>query len=117
DPPSGADWRHDRILDDIARASGGRPATVAVVPNYNFLSVSNLRYEALVRGLPLQVTRAWSGPPLGVHFVVLKTGSQGPSFSTPKLDRITRAFAGEDPDLAIAFPVIGEYPLPDGSRA
>src|SRR5207249_3664642 len=49
-PPSPADWQHERILDDLASASGGRRATVAVVPNHNFLSVSNLRYEALRRG-------------------------------------------------------------------
>jgi len=115
--PVRADWRHDRILDDLARASDGKPATVSIVPNYNFLSVSNLRYEALARGLPLQMTRAWSGPPLGVHFIVLKTGSQGPSFSAAKPEAILRAFAGGDPDLATAFPVIGEYPLPDGSQA
>jgi hypothetical protein len=116
-PPSAADWQHRPLLDDLARAAGSKPATVAVVPNYAFLSVSSLRYEALRRELPLQVTRAWSGPPLGIDFVVLKTGSQGPSFSAAKPERITRAFAGEDPDLASAFPVIGEYPLPDGSRA
>jgi hypothetical protein len=115
--PVRADWQHDRILDDLARASGGKPATVAIVPNYNFLSVSNLRYEALARGLPLQMTRAWSGPPLGVDFMVLKTGSQGPSFSAAKPEGIMRALGGADPDLATAFPVIAEYPLPDGSRA
>src|SRR5262249_11573294 len=88
-----------------------------VVPNHNFLSVSNLRYETLLRRLSLQMTRAWSGPPLGVDFIVLKTGSQGPRFSAAKPEALTRAFAGGDPDLAIVFPVIGEYPLPDGSRA
>jgi len=116
-PPASADWQHERILDDLARASGGKPATVSVVPNYNYLSVSNLRYEALRRGLPLQMMRAWSGPPFGVDFIVLKTGSQGPSFSAARPEGIMRAFAGGDPDLATAFPVIGEYSLPDGSRA
>jgi 4-amino-4-deoxy-L-arabinose transferase-like glycosyltransferase len=115
--PAGEDWRHQRILEDLARASGGKAATVAVVPNFNFLSVSNLRYEAYQRGQPLRMTRAWSGPPLDVDFIVLKTGSQGPSFSAAKPAAITRAFAGGDPDLAIVFPVIAEYPLPDGSHA
>ena len=115
--PMRADWQQQRILDELMRASGGKPATVAVVPNYNFLAVSNLRYEALVRQLPLEVTRAWAGPPLGVDLMVLKTGSQGPSFSAAKPEGIMRAFAGEDPDLATAFPVVAEYPLPDGSQA
>jgi len=115
-PPSPAEWQHDRILDDLASASGGRPATVAVVPNHNFLSVSNLRYEALRRGLPVRMTRAWSGPPFGIDFMVVKTGSQGPAFTAGKLDRIMGAFAS-DPYLADTFPVIQEYPLPDGSRA
>ena len=115
--PMTADWQQDEILDELMRASGGKPATVAVVPNYNFLAVSNLRYEALVRDLPLTMTRAWNGPPLGVDLIVLKTGSQGPAFSAAKPEAIMRAFAGEDPDLAIIYPVVAEYPLPDGSRA
>ncbi|HEV8440994.1 MAG TPA: LmeA family phospholipid-binding protein [Methylomirabilota bacterium] len=114
-PPSPADWQEDRVLDDLARASGGRPATVAVVPNYNFFSVSNFRYEALRQGLPLQMTRGWTGPPLGIEFVILKTGSQGPSFTVEKAERLTRAFV-EDRYLAEAFPVIAEYPLPDQSH-
>src|SRR5262249_13836063 len=48
-PPSAADWQEDKVLDDLERATGGKPATVAVVPNYNFFSVSNLRYGALRR--------------------------------------------------------------------
>src|SRR5215831_15115470 len=116
-PPAGADWHHDRILDDLERAAAGKAATVAVVPNDNFLSVSNLRYEAYQRGLPLRMTRAWSGPPLGVDFIVLKTGSQGPTFSAAKPTAITRAFSEGDPDLVTVFPVIRDYPLPDGSHA
>jgi LmeA-like phospholipid-binding len=85
------------------------------VPNYNFFSVSNFRYEALRRRLPLEMTRGWSGPPLGIDFVILKTGSQGPSFTVAKAEHLTRAFA-EDPFLAEVFPVIAEYPLPDRSR-
>ena len=114
-PPSSADWQEDRVLDDVMRATRGQPATVAVVPNYNFFSVSNFRYEALRRGLPLQVTRGLNQPPLGVDFVILKTGSQGPSFTVEKAERQSRAFA-EDRYLAAIFPVIGEYPLPDGSH-
>ncbi len=115
EPPSPGDWQQDRVLDDVVRASTGRPAIVAVVPNYNFFSVSNFRYEAARRWLPLQITRAWSDAPLGVDFIILKTGSQGPAFSVEKPDRIMQAFDGGDPYLARAFPVIREYPLPDGS--
>ena len=114
-PPNPADWREDKVLDDLERATGGKPATVAVVPNHNFFSVSNLRYSALRRGLPLQMIRGWTGPPLGIDFVILKTGSQGPSFTVAKAERLSRAFA-EDPYLAALFPVIAEYPLPDGSH-
>ena len=99
------------------RASGGKPATVSVVPNFNYLAVSNLRYEATARGLPFEMMRAWNGPPFAVDLMVLKTGSQGPSFSAAKPEGIMRALAGEDPDLATIFPVVAERPLPDGSRA
>ena len=114
-PPMRGDWQIDRVLDDAAALAGGRPATVAVVPNYNFFSVSNFRYEAARRRLPLEVTRGWNGPPLGVDLVVLKTGSQGPSYTVAKAERLSRAFA-EDRYLDRIYPVIGEYPLPDGSR-
>ncbi len=114
-PPMTGDWQIDRVLDDVVRATGGRPSTVAVVPNYNFFSVSNFRYEAMKRRLPLDVTRGWNGPPLGVEFAVLKTGSQGPSYTVQKAERLTRAFA-DDRYLDAIFPVIAEYPLPDGSR-
>jgi DUF2993 family protein/dolichyl-phosphate-mannose-protein mannosyltransferase len=115
-PPSRADWAHEAIIADLVRASAGRPATVAVVPNYNFFSVSNFRYDAARLGLPLRMTRAWSGPPLGVDFIILKTGSQGPSWTSQKLEKLSGALAGGDPYLAALYPVIGEYPLPDGSR-
>ena len=114
-PPEGADWRHDAVIADLVRESGGQSATVAVVPNYNFFSVSNFRYDAARLGLPLRMTRAWNGPPLGVDFVILKTGSQGPSWTAEKLERLSGALAGGDPHLSAIYPVIGEYPLPDGS--
>ncbi|HUO63253.1 MAG TPA: DUF2993 domain-containing protein, partial [Terriglobales bacterium] len=115
-PPSRADWRHDALLSDLARASGGRPATVSVVPNYNFFSVSNFRYDAARLGLPFTMIRSWSGPPLGVDFVIAKTGSQGPSWTVERPERLTRALDGGDPYLAEIFPVVGRYPLPDGSE-
>jgi len=115
-PPDRRDWQHEAILADLVRASGGRAATVAVVPNYNFFSVSNFRYDAARLGLPLRMTRAWSEAPLGVDFVILKTGSQGPSWTAGKLERLSGAIAGGDPYLAAIYPVIGDYSLPENSR-
>ena len=113
---SAADWQHDHVLDDLVRVSGGRAATVSVVPNYYSFSVSNFRYEAARRGLRLRMVRAWAGPPFGIDFAILKTGNQGPEFSVAKPRRIMQAFES-DPFLAHIYPVVGEYPLPDGSRA
>jgi dolichyl-phosphate-mannose-protein mannosyltransferase/DUF2993 family protein len=113
--PSRADWRHDRILADLGRESGGRAVTVAVVPNDNFFSVSNFRYDVVRRGLPYRMTRAWSDAPFGVDFVILKSGDQGPAYSASRPERLTRAFAGGDPYWVSAFPVVGRYSLPDGS--
>ena len=114
--PLRGDWQHGRILADVMRASAGRPATVAVVPNYNFLSTSTMRYEAKRRGLPVTIVRGWDAVPFGVDFAVVKTQSQGPTFTAERPERIMRAFA-EDRYLAAAYPVVAEYPLPDGSRA
>ncbi|MBI2527681.1 MAG: glycosyltransferase family 39 protein [Candidatus Rokubacteria bacterium] len=114
--PDGGDWRHREVLEAILRAAGGRSARVAVVPNDNYFSLSNFRYTAVREQLPLTLTRAWDGPPLGVDFVILKTGDQGPDFASERPDRIMAAFGGGDRWLAAAFPVIAEFSLPDGSR-
>lgn len=114
-PPAPADWQQARILGDIERESGSRPVTVAIVPNYDYFSVSNFRYNTAHLGLPFQMMRAWRGPPFGVDFVVVKTGSQGPPWTAERLERITRAVEGGDPYLAEVFPVVGRYTLPDGS--
>jgi hypothetical protein len=50
-----------------------------------------------------------------VDFVILKSGSQGPSWTVARPERITRAIEGGDPYLSAIFAVVGTYPLPDGS--
>ena len=48
--------------------------------------------------------------------MVLKSGNQGPSWTAERPRRIAERLA-HDPHLARVFPVIGEFPLPDGSTA
>jgi hypothetical protein len=117
-PPSDADWGHARIFDAIARHAGGPDvaATVSIVPNHPYFSTSNFRYYALRDGRPLRVVRAWDEAPLGVRYMVLKTGDVGPSWTEGK-SRRAMARLSDDPDFARAFPVIAELPLPDGSVA
>ncbi len=115
-PPDGRDWRHREILDAILRASGPGGARVAVVPNDNFFSSSNFRYEVMRDRLPLRLSRAWDQAPLGVDFAIVKTGDQGPDAHSAKPDRIMAALEGGDPWLAAAYPVIARVPLPDGSE-
>jgi hypothetical protein len=110
------DWRQRDVLRAIATDSGGRPATVSVVPNHHFFSVSNFRYYGARDRLPLRFTRAWDGDPIGVDYVVLKTGPIGPPWTAEKIQRTTAQFA-RDAALARAYPVLGEFPLPDGSTA
>jgi hypothetical protein len=114
--PSEADWRHREVLRAIATDSGGRPATVSVVPNHAFFSVSNFRYYALRDGLSLRFTRAWDGEPIGIHYVVLKSGAIGPPWTAEKIERTTARFTRQ-PALARVYPVIADFQLPDGSTA
>lgn len=115
-PPARAEWPHHEILGLIERDRAGTPATVSVVPNFGRFSVSNFRYYAVRDGLNLRFVRAWDDPPLGIEYMVFKTGDVGPAWTAEKSRRAAARLAG-DPHLARAFPVIGEWPLPDGSIA
>jgi len=114
--PMRTEWHHRDILRAITRDSSGARVTVSVVPNYNFFSVSNFRYYATRDGLPIRFLRAWDGEPLGVQYVVLKTGPIGPSWTAGKIERLMERLARE-PHLSRVYPVIAEFALPDGSTA
>jgi len=115
-PPRTGDWRHREIMALIAKHSRGEPVTVSVVPNDNFFSVSNFRYYGTRDRLPLQFTRAWDGEPIGIEYMILKTGDVGPAWTAEKPKRIAERLRTDEP-LARVFPVIGEFQLPDGSTA
>src|SRR5262249_6253232 len=109
-------WRQGEIMAIISKDSRGEPATVSVIPNDNFFSVSNFRYYGTRDRLPLQFTRAWDGEPIGIEYMVLKTGAVGPSWTAEKPRRIAERLQS-DGALARVFPVVGEFQLPDGSTA
>jgi hypothetical protein len=121
-PPSRGDWHHADILEAIARHAAGHSAgradaaTVSIVPNHANFSTSNFRYYAARDGRALRVVRAWDEMPIGIDYMVFKTGDVGPAWTETKSRRAT-ARVDDDPDLARAFPVIADLPLPDGSRA
>jgi hypothetical protein len=115
-PPDGRDWHHRDLVGAIVAAAGPGGARVSVVPNDNFFSISNFRYEVVRDRLPLRLSRAWDQAPMAVDFAIVKTGDQGPDAASSKPDRIMAALAGGDPWLAAAFPVIARVPLPDGSE-
>ena len=112
--PVRADWRQRDFLRMIVQDRAGRPATVSVVPNDNYFSVSNFRYYAVRDQLPLHLTRPWDGEPLGIDYMILKSGDQGPDFTEAKSRRVIERLA-RDPALARVYPVIADLPLPDGS--
>jgi hypothetical protein len=116
DWPRSDDWKQRELLAVLAREARGEPVTVSVVPNDSHFSVSNFRYYAVRDGLPFRWTRAWDETPLGIDFMVLKTGDQGPSWTAEKPRRIAERLA-KDHHLARVFSVIAEVPLPDGSTA
>src|SRR5204862_2288911 len=122
---SRADWRHHEILALLERDRRGAQATlikgapgsvplflstVSVVPNFAVFSVSNFRYYALRDGYDIQFVRAWDDPPLGIDYMILKTGDVGPSWTAEKSRRVADRLAA-DPNLQRVFPVIGEFPL------
>ena len=115
-PPVRDDWHHREILAAVVKDSRGTRATVSVVPNHPFFSASNFRYYGVRDRLPVAIARAWDDEPLGVEYMILKTGDVGPTFTAEKPRRIAeRLTVGSS--LARVFPVIGQWPLPDGSVA
>jgi len=92
-PPSREDWRQRDILALIASDSAGAPTTVSVVPNYALFSGSNFRYYAVRDGRPFSFSRAWDGEPLGVHYMILKTGDVGPPWTAAKIQRVNARLA------------------------
>jgi MFS family permease len=115
-PPRTGNWRHREIMALISKDSRGEPVTVSVVPNDNFFSVSNFRYYGTRDRLPFSFTRAWDGEPIGLEYMILKTGDVGPSWTAEKPKRTAERLR-TDEALARVFPVIGEFQLPDGSTA
>jgi hypothetical protein len=114
--PSGAHWRHRDVLRAIVADSGGRPLTVAVLPDHALFSPSNFRYYARRDRLPLSLVAAWQAEPIGIDYVVAKSGDAGPPRLAQAGERANAQLA-RDPALARVYPTIAEFPLPDGSTA
>src|SRR5262249_23736795 len=100
--PSRDSWRHAEILELLGRQRGGRAVDVSIVPHVAEFSTSNFRYYAVRDGLALRVGRAWDSP-LGIHYMVVKSGDQGPWWTAEKPRRIEQRLA-TDGDLARVFP-------------
>jgi hypothetical protein len=115
-PPVREDWRHREILALLGADSGGRPATVSVVPNHPFFSVANFSYYGLRDGSALQFSRAWDDPPLGIDYMVLKSGEVGPAWTERRIRQIADRLGAPDGPGRV-YPVIGRFALPDGSEA
>lgn len=116
-PPSRDDWRQRDVLRTITNDSGGgRTLTVAVVPDHAAFSASNVRYYAHRDRLPFRVVPAWETGPIGVDYVVLKTGEVGSRRTAEASQRVAEQFA-RDPALARVYPVLADVSLPDGSTA
>lgn len=115
-PPRRENWQQRRILDFISRDGGGAARTVSVIPNHPYFSAANFRYYATRDDLNLRIGRAWDGEPVGVDYMLLKTGDVGPSWTIDKARRVMERLE-TDADMAGVFPLIGEFELPDGSKA
>jgi len=116
EPPQRAAWPHRDVLAAVVREAAGREATLSVVPNHPYFSSANFRYYAVLDRLPVRVVRVWDEAPLGVDFMVLKTGDVGPEFTASRPRRIAERLQ-HDAHLAAVFPVVARFALPDGSTA
>jgi hypothetical protein len=114
--PSRGDWRQRDVLRAIATDSGGRPLTVSVLPDHASFSPSNFRYYARRDRLPFRIVPAWETDPIGIDYLVVKSGDTGPRRTADRSQSASAQLA-RDPSLVRVYPVIGEFPLPDGSTA
>ncbi len=114
--PSRADWRHRDVLRAIATDSGTRALTLSVLPDHASFSADNFRYYARRDRLPFRVVSAWDTDPIGIDYVIATSGDLG-SRRTAEPGRRATAELARDPALARVYPIIAEFPLPDGSTA
>ena len=114
--PDGGDWRQRDVLRAIATDSGGRPLTLSVLPDHASFSPSNFRYYARRDRVPFRIVPAWQTDPIGIDYVVAKSGDAGPPRLAEAGARASAQLA-RDTALARVYPTIAEFPLPDGSMA
>ena len=117
-PPSRADWQHARILEDIARESGGSAGTR--------VGGSQLR---LLLGLELPLRGQAPRPALhdapGLERHAVRRRLRDRQVGKPRPGLLHRQGAPDHAGrsrqpgstLARLYPVVGQYTLPDGSRA
>jgi hypothetical protein len=90
--------------------------TVAVLSDHESFSADNFRYYARRDRLPFRVVSAWETDPIGIEYVIAKSGDLG---VRPEAEASRRAMASLSRDAALArvYPVVADFPLPDGSTA
>jgi hypothetical protein len=115
-PPSRAEWRHRDVLRTIATDAGGRPSTVSVLADHASFFPGSFRYYARRDRLPLAIVRAWDTDPIGIGYMVVKSGDAGAGRTAEASQRASGRLA-RDVALARVYPVIADFPLPDGSTA
>lgn len=128
-PPKAEDWKTQQILDDIFgnakeehRSSEDKQIFVGIVPNCVHFESAGFTYYVLLAELPIRVVSVMGDPDYGevllqCDYVVTKTGSQGPAWTTKYIFEAMAAL--EDPlnPLYPRFQVVKQYKLPDGSMA
>lgn len=118
-PPLAEDWPIRAVAEAAVRdrPPGPRPLVLSVAPDAIYFSRDVFRYEATRHALPLRVTGAFDGTPLGIDYLVTKTGDQGPARTTGATRRLMARVDGGDAALVPMLDRLAEWPLPDGGRA
>jgi hypothetical protein len=118
-PPVASRWPIPELLDAVERdrAARDRRLRLAVVPDHPYLSPLTVAYYVERDRRPVRVSRAWTGPPRFLDYVLTKSDDQGPAHTTAEARALMARVAAGDPALVSLLHPVREFPLPDGERA
>lgn len=126
-PPRTEDWQVEAVLHDIGRSGESPPKaeslTLAVLSDTPGFDQNAFKYYALADRLAISIFAVTGvlemsdahARVLASDYIITKTGSLGPAWTTGQGSQFTKALSAPSSKLRLQFELLKQYTLPDGS--